>query len=169
MIRPSVVLVGPPGSGKTTVGTLVAQRLGASFRDTDDDVAARVGKSISEIFVDQGEAAFRALERGVVRQALVDYDGVLALGGGAILDDSTRALLKGHRVVFLDVDVADAAARVGLTSGRPLLFGNLRGQLRRLMDERRDHYLEVAETVVDTNGRSAEDVAEEVVRLATAA
>lgn len=161
---PVAVLVGPPGSGKTTVGSLLAERLGVDLRDTDADVVASTGHEISAIFVDQGEAAFRALEREAVRTALEEHTGVLALGGGAVLDAGTRSLLEGHRVVFLHVGLADAARRVGLDTSRPLLLGNVRGRLKALLEERDPLYREVATVVVDTGGRTPEEVAEETAR-----
>jgi shikimate kinase len=162
--RPVAVLVGPPGSGKSTVGALLAQRLGVQLRDTDDDVVAATGRDIAEIFVDDGEAAFRALERDAVRSALVTHRGVLALGGGAVVSADTRALLAGHTVVFLDVGLADAARRVGFDTSRPLLLGNVRGRLKALLEERRPLYAEVAALTVDTSGRTPEDVADEVAK-----
>lgn len=158
-----IVLIGPMGAGKTTVAGLVADRLGASVRDTDHDVEATAGRPISEIFVDDGEAAFRALERAAVAAAVATHDGVLALGGGAVLDPGTRELLAGHDVVFLRVGLSDAVKRVGLGSSRPLLLGNVRGRIKTLMDERTPVYESVATLVVDTDGRSPEDVAEEIV------
>jgi shikimate kinase len=158
-----IVLIGPMGAGKTTVGSLVAARLGTTVRDTDHDVEATTGRAISEIFVDDGEAAFRALERAAVAEALATHDGVLALGGGAVLDPGTRELLAGHDVVFLRVGLADAVKRVGLGVGRPLLLGNVRARIKTLLDERSPVYESVATLVVDTDGRSPEDVAEEIV------
>jgi shikimate kinase len=158
-----VVLVGPPGAGKTTIGRLVGERLGLPFRDTDADVEATTGKTISEIFVDEGEPRFRELERAAVAAALAEHEGVLSLGGGAVLDSATRALLKAHHVVFLSVGVADAAKRVGLSRDRPVLALNPRATLHLLLEERLPLYREVATVEVVTDGRAAEDVAGEVV------
>lgn len=158
-----IVLIGPMGAGKTTVGALVASRLGTSVRDTDHDVEATTGRTISEIFVDDGEAAFRALERAAVAEALATHDGVLALGGGAVLDPDTRELLAGHDVVFLRVGLSDSVKRVGLGAARPLLLGNVRGRIKALLDERTPVYESVATLVVDTDGRAPDDIADEIV------
>jgi shikimate kinase len=158
-----IVLIGPMGSGKTTVGGLVAARLGTAVRDTDHDVEATAGREISEIFVDDGEAVFRALERAAVAEALATHDGVLALGGGAVLDPGTRDLLAGHDVVFLRVGLSDAVKRVGLGTSRPLLLGNVRGRIKALLDERTPIYESVATLVVETDGREPHDVADEIV------
>ncbi|MFL6113776.1 MAG: shikimate kinase [Catenulispora sp.] len=161
-MSPVVVLVGAPGSGKSTVGRLVADQLGVDFRDADADIEAAAGQTIADIFVDHGEPHFRALEKTAVEEALAAHAGVLALGGGAVLDADTRVLLKAHRVVFLDVTLPDAAARVGLNRDRPLLLGNVRGTLMKLMDERRPLYEEVAVLTVRTD-REPEEVAAEIV------
>ncbi|MFE2646151.1 shikimate kinase [Streptomyces nigra] len=157
---PVVVLVGPMGVGKSTVGGLMAERLGVGYRDTDDDIVAEQGDTISEIFVDDGEAAFRAMEKQAVRRALEEHDGVLALGGGAVLDAGTRALLAGQRVVYLSMDVEEAVKRTGLNAARPLLAVNPRKQWRELMEARRPLYEEVATVVVATDGRTPEEVTE---------
>ena len=162
-MAPVLVIVGAPGAGKSTVGGRVAERLGVEFRDTDSDVEKTAGMSVSDIFVERGEAAFRALERAAVADALLDYGGVLALGGGAVLDAGTRRLLKDHTVVFLDVGLADAVRRVGLARDRPLLIANPRAQLLRLLDERRPLYEEVADVTVATDGRTPDDIADEVL------
>ena len=167
MTRPVVVLVGPPGAGKTTVGTAVAARLGVGFRDTDADVEQAAGKTVAEVFIDDGEQAFRDLERAAVASALEAHDGVLSLGGGAVLAEPTRALLAGHVVVLLDVDLPSAATRVGFGQGRPLIGLNPRAQLRTLLDERRPLYAAVATHVVDTSGRTPDDVVVDVLALLT--
>jgi shikimate kinase len=161
-MSPRVVLVGPMGAGKSTVGRLLAQRWGVPFRDTDDDVEAAEGRPISDIFVDSGEEHFRAIERAAVARAVAEHDGVLAVGGGAVMAEETRAVLRGQRVVFLRVGLADAAARVGLGASRPLLLGNVRGTMKALLDERTPVYEAVAGTVVDTDGRTPDEVADAV-------
>jgi len=151
------------GAGKTTVAQLLADAWGVSARDTDHDIEAVAGKPVSEIFVDDGEAAFRALEADAVAAALENHDGVLALGGGAVLADITQKNLAGHTVVYLQVGLADAVKRVGLGTGRPLLLGNVRARIKQLLDERAPIYAAVATITVDTDGRSAEDVAAEII------
>jgi len=163
-VKPAVVLVGVMGAGKTTIGTLVAEALNLPFRDTDDDIVAATGKPISDIFVDDGEDHFRALEGQAVAAALDGFDGVLALGGGAVMAAETRERLRGHTVVFLDVGLADAVRRVGLGAGRPLLAINPRATLKHLLDQRRPLYQEVATATVVTDGRTPEDIADEVLK-----
>ncbi|MFC9281604.1 shikimate kinase [Streptomyces collinus] len=160
---PAVVLVGPMGVGKSTVGRLLAERLGVGYRDTDDDIVAAEGRAIADIFVDEGEPAFRAIEKRAVAAALAGHAGVLALGGGAVLDADTRALLAGHRVVYLSMDVEEAVRRTGLNVARPLLAVNPRKQWRELMEARRHLYEEVATAVVPTDGRTPEEVTQEAL------
>ncbi|MEO5708484.1 MAG: shikimate kinase [Nocardioidaceae bacterium] len=164
-MTPRVVLVGPMGAGKTTVADLLGARWDVAVRDTDRDVEQAAGKAVSDIFVDDGEDRFRELERTAVVDALGAHPGILALGGGAVLDEDTRSSLRGHRVVFLEVGVSDAVKRVGLGITRPLLVGNMRARIRALLDERLPVYREVASITVDTDGRTPEDVADEVARL----
>ncbi|MDX2920471.1 MULTISPECIES: 3-dehydroquinate synthase [Streptomyces] len=163
MSGPLVVLVGPMGVGKSTVGELLAARLGTTYRDTDADIVAEAGKPIAEIFYDEGEEHFRALERRAVAAALAGHPGVLSLGGGAVLDGATRELLAGRPVVYLSMDVDEAVRRVGLGAARPLLAVNPRRQWRELMDARRHLYEEVARTVVATDEHTPEEVAQAII------
>lgn len=158
-----MVLVGPPGAGKSTVGRLVADRLGLDFQDTDADIEVTTGMAVADIFVDLGEPHFRELERDAVRTCLDEADGVVALGGGAVVDAGTRAALAGQRVVFLDVDLHDAVSRVGLSRDRPLLLPSPRSQLKRLLDARRPLYEQVAGSTIRTGGLSPQQVADRVL------
>ncbi len=164
-VRPVVVLVGPPGAGKSTVAALLSEALDVVARDTDSDIEAAAGTTIADLFVTEGEERFREIEVEAVRDALAEHRGVLALGGGAVMREETQRALEDQVVVFLDVGLADAAARVGLGSSRPLLLGNVRSQMKTLLDARRPVYESVATHVVRTDGRTPEDVAEEILRL----
>jgi len=162
-MSPVVVLIGPPGAGKSTVAAVLAERLGVPVRDTDADVEATAGKPIGDIFVDDGEPAFRELERAAVLVALAEHAGVLALGGGAVLNPLTEQALAGVPVVFLDVQITDAARRVGLNRDRPLLVGNPRAQWIKLMESRRPVYERAATVTVATDGITPEEVADQVI------
>ena len=168
-MAPIVVFVGAPGAGKTAVGEQVARRMNLQFTDTDIETEKHAGTSITDIFVDEGEAGFRRRERDAVVAALGEGSGVVALGGGAVVDDDTRADLSPLTVVWLQVGATEAAKRAGISGPRPMLLGNVRttwlGQLR----EREELYREVATHEVDTNRRSADEVAQEVVELLAAA
>jgi shikimate kinase len=164
-MSPRVVLVGPMGAGKTTVAGLLGSAWDLPVRDTDADIEASTGREISDIFVESGEDHFRALESAAVATALAEHDGVLALGGGAVLRPETRDLLAGETVVFLRVGLSDAVKRVGLGVGRPLLLGNVRSRIKALLDERTPVYEAVATHVVDTDARTPDEVAAEIREL----
>jgi shikimate kinase len=164
MISPLAVLIGPPGSGKSTVAARLADRWNVTARDTDVDVVEIDGREIGEIFVESGESVFRQIEREAVHDALASHGGVLALGGGAVLDVDTQSELRkysahGGIVVFLNVGVATAARRVGLAQSRPLLAGSPRAAWRRLMEERRATYESLATMIVETDGLSPREIA----------
>ncbi len=161
-VGPVAILIGPPGAGKTTVGGLLAERLAVSFTDTDAVVEASAGKPVSEIFIEDGEPAFRELERAAVAHALVTSDGVVAVGGGAVLDPRTQGLLAGQPVVYLETGFAAAAKRVGLGQARPLLIGNPRATLKALLDQRLPVYQRLAVVTVGTDERTPEQVAAEI-------
>jgi shikimate kinase len=167
--RPAVVLIGPPGAGKTTVGLLAAALLGAAFLDTDDVVEQAAGKPVSDIFITEGEPAFRELERAAVASSLAGYGGVLALGGGAVMDPATRDLLAGQRVVYLATGFAAAAHRTGLDAPRPLLIGNPRARLRELLTERLPVYEGLAWATVATDDRDPQEIADEVAEIVSTA
>lgn len=161
---PAVVLVGPPGAGKSTVGRLLAGRIRVDFTDVDDLIVARAGRSISEIFITDGESAFRELEEAEVAGALAGRDGVLALGGGAVLSERTRRRIHGRRVVFLSVGMAEGVRRTGLSTARPLLAGvNPRATFAALLNARLPLYREVATVEVATDGRRPDEVADHVL------
>jgi shikimate kinase len=157
-----IVLIGAPGSGKSTVGAMLAERLGLTFRDVDAVIVERAGKPITEIFTDDGEPVFRALEEQITAE-LLPLSGVLSLGGGAVLSASTRVALRGHRVIWLRVGLAQSVKRVGLDTARPLLLGNVRGRLRKLLDERAELYREVATEVIDTDEAAPADIVEMIM------
>ena len=163
--KPVLVLVGAPGAGKSSIGRRVASRLKVSFVDTDQLIENSAGMSVSDIFVTLGEAEFRRIEQETVAGALREQNGVVALGGGAVMNASTSALLGQQCVIWLRVNVSDAVNRVGMNTARPLLLGNVRGQLKSLMDERTPTYEAVSTYIVDTSGKSLKVVADEVAAL----
>ncbi|MBF6087958.1 shikimate kinase [Nocardia cyriacigeorgica] len=152
---PRVVLVGPPGAGKSTIGRKLARELGVQLYDTDAGIEQETGRSIADIFATDGEAEFRKIEEQVVRRAILDEPGVVSLGGGAVLSENTRALLREHTVVYLEISVAEGLRRTGTSTARPLLNGADPGaKYRELMRHRRPLYREVATVRVRTDGRS---------------
>lgn len=160
-----VVVVGAPGAGKTTVGSALAAQLGVEFADADTLIEVAAGKPIPEIFFDEGEDEFRRLEAETITGALSTFDGVLALGGGAVLREETRVALREHTVIYLSAEFATAIKRVGLGAGRPLLSINPRATLKHLMDQRRPLYAEVATHTVATDERLPDEIAAEIAKL----
>ena len=165
---PVAVLIGPPGAGKSTVGPLLAALLGAEFAETDAMIEDMAGKPVSDIFISDGEPAFRAMERTVVAQALASHRGIVALGGGAVLDPGTQQLLAVQRVVYLQTGFVAAAQRVGLDTPRPLLLRNPRARLRELLNERLPIYEGLARITVVTDGRDPQEIADEIAATVTA-
>jgi shikimate kinase len=165
---PVAVLIGPPGAGKSTVGPLLAALLGAEFTETDTMVEAVAGKPVSDIFISDGEPAFRDLERRAVAEALAGRPGIVALGGGAVMDPGTRDLLAGHRVVYLRTGFTSAVRRVGLDTPRPLLLQNPRARMRELLEQRLPVYEALARITVTTDDRDPQEIADEIAAAVTA-
>jgi shikimate kinase len=168
MSEPVAILIGPPGAGKTTVGRLLAGLLEAEFLDTDDVVEEAAGKPVSDIFISDGEAVFRGLEREAVARTVASHRGILALGGGAVMDPGARQLLAGQRVVYLETGFAAAAHRTGLDAPRPLLIGNPRTRMRELLAERLPVYEGLAWVTVSTDDRAPQEIADEIAATITA-
>src|SRR5699024_6762180 len=162
---PRLILIGPPGAGKTSVGRLLAEFWQVTYRDTDADIESAEARPIADIFLDEGEEYFRRQEHAAVLRALSGHDGVLALGGGAVMDPATQEELRGHDVLFLDVGVADATKRVGLARSRPLLVDSPRRQWQQLMAHRRPVYERLAAHTVPTDGLTPLQVRDAVLTL----
>jgi len=162
---PPIILIGPPGAGKTSVGKALAKKLSLNFLDSDKVVEEKSGKSIPEIFITNGEPAFREMERAAVIDLIENQDGVIALGGGSVMDlEVFKRLLPMANVVFLDVSISNAAPRVGFNRDRPLLLGNPRQQWIALMEKRRSTYEALAKARVSTDNKKPVEVVEEIVK-----
>ena len=162
---PRLILIGPMGSGKTTIGKLIATRLNLAFRDTDQIIEGVSGKSVSEIFLEDGEDSFRAIEKSVLRKELLSDDTILALGGGAPMSIDAQSALRAiaSPVVYFDISLSSVAPRIGFNRDRPLLLNNPRGQWELLMQERRPIYESIADTVIDVNAKSEQDIVDEIL------
>jgi shikimate kinase len=168
MTSPVVILIGPPGAGKSTVGPLLADELGVAFTDTDTMVEEMARKPVSDIFTSDGEAVFRDLERTAVARGVASHPGVLALGGGAVMNTDTRRLLRGQRVVYLATGFAAAVHRTGLDVPRPLLLGNPRARLKELLAERVPVYESLAWITVSTDNREPQEIADDIAETIAA-
>lgn len=164
---PRLILIGPMGSGKSTIGQLVAEQIGALFRDTDSVIEDETGKTVSEIFLEDGEDKFRALEKAVLRKELLTDGTILALGGGAPISIDAQSALRaiGCPVVYLDISLASVAPRIGFNRDRPLLLHNPRGQWETLMQERRPIYEAIADAIIDVNNKEPEVIVSEVIAV----
>jgi shikimate kinase len=166
-MAPRIILIGPMGSGKTTIGKSLAQKLSLEFRDTDSVIEQREQKTVSQIFIEDGEDAFRAIEREVLKEELQGSDTVLALGGGAPISVEAQSALQASEshVIYLDISLANVAPRIGFNRDRPLLLNNPRGQWQTLMEARRPIYESVADTVVDVNKRSQSEIVAQILEV----
>lgn len=166
-MAPRVILIGPMGSGKTTVGKLVAEKLQIPFRDTDQVIEETTGKSVSDIFLEDGEDEFRAIEKKVLRDELLADGAVLALGGGAPISIDAQSALRAiaSPVVYLDISLAAVAPRIGFNRDRPLLLHNPRGQWQTLMEARRPIYESIADSVIDVNDKTEAEIVSLVLEV----
>jgi len=166
-MAPRVILIGPMGSGKTTVGKLVAEKLQIPFRDTDQVIEETTGKSVSDIFLEDGEDEFRAIEKKVLREELLADGAVLALGGGAPMSVDAQSALRAiaSPVIYLDISLAAVAPRIGFNRDRPLLLHNPRGQWQTLMEARRPIYESIADSVIDVNDKTEAEIVSLVLEV----
>ncbi len=163
-MAPRIILIGPMGSGKTTIGQKLSADLGIEFRDTDQMIVSQSGREISDIFIEEGEEAFRSLEKIILRTALLEDSTVLALGGGACLSFDAQSAIRasGAFTVYLKISLSQVSARVGFNQGRPLLMGNPRAQWQSLMNERAPIYEGIASYIVEVDGQSIDDISSEI-------
>lgn len=161
-----VILIGPPGSGKTTIGKLLAKKINIDHVDTDQVIESRTGRKIADIFLEDGESGFRKIEREVVLECLQLDSTVISLGGGSILDDEVSNRLKKEKwVVYLEVSISNAAPRVGFNTERPLIVANPRQQWLRLFGQRKEVYESLGKLRVSTDNKKPKLVAEEIAGL----
>lgn len=166
-MAPRVILIGPMGSGKTTIGQLLAAQWNIPFRDTDHVIEEMSGKSVSDIFLEDGEDEFRILEKKVLRQELLSDETVLALGGGAPISIDAQSALRAiaSPVIYLDISLASVAPRIGFNRDRPLLLHNPRGQWQTLMEARRPIYEAIADTIIDVNDKSESEIVSQILEV----
>ncbi|MGA1158849.1 MAG: shikimate kinase [Candidatus Nanopelagicaceae bacterium] len=161
-----VILIGPPGSGKTSIGKLLAKKKNLIHVDTDQEIETKTGRKISDIFLEDGESGFRKIEREVVLQSLELDSAVISLGGGSILDGEVSKKLENEKnVVYLEVSISNAAPRVGFNTDRPLLVANPRQQWLRLFEQRRDIYESLGRFRVSTDNKKPKLVVEEILEF----
>jgi shikimate kinase len=163
-MAPRIILIGPMGSGKTTVGSQLAASFSLQFRDTDQMIVEQSGREISDIFIEDGEDEFRVLEKIILRTALLEDETLLSLGGGACLSFDAQSALRasGAFIAYLKISLSQVSSRVGFNQGRPLLMGNPRAQWQNLMNERAPIYESLASYICEVDGKSVDEICAEI-------
>lgn len=163
-MAPRIILIGPMGSGKTTIGQRLAKDFNLSFKDTDQMIESQTGRTVSDIFIEDGEEEFRALEKIILRTGLLEDDTILSLGGGACVSVDAQSALRasGAFVVYLKISLSQVSSRVGFNQGRPLLMGNPRAQWQALMNERAPIYEGIASYTCEVDSKSVDEMVSEV-------
>ncbi len=163
-MAPRIILIGPMGSGKTTIGQRLAKDFNLSFKDTDQMIESQTGRTVSDIFIEDGEEEFRALEKIILRTGLLEDDTILSLGGGACVSVDAQSALRasGAFVVYLKISLSQVSSRVGFNQGRPLLMGNPRAQWQALMNERAPIYEGIASYTCEVDSKSVDEIVSEV-------
>jgi shikimate kinase len=163
-MTPRIILIGPMGAGKSTVGEILARDFSSQWRDTDQMIKAQTSREISDIFTEDGEDSFRAIEKIILRTALLEDSTVLSLGGGACLSTDSQSAIRvsGSFIAYLKISLAEVSSRVGFNRDRPLLLGSPRAQWQALMNDRAPIYESLADVIVEVDGKSAQEIAQEI-------
>ena len=163
-MTPRIILIGPMGAGKSTIGIELAHRFEIESKDTDTQIADEVGQSIADLFIEKGEEYFRIKEKEILRRNLLGGDGILSLGGGACISPDSQSAVRasGSFIVYLKISLSVVAERIGFNRDRPLLLVNPRAQWQSLMNERAPIYEDLADVTIDVDKKSVSEICDEI-------